>query len=455
MRTHALRSISFRLALAFLFVGLLGAALVSLYVGLRTRTEFDRFIAEQEHGPLADALADYYEERESWEGIGPMLRQRRGAQMSGVADLAALVDARGTVIYGGARHPVGATLSPRELQTGTPLIADDNIVGYLLYTGGDRHHQPGTPEAAFLGRIRAAIVLSAISAAAAALVVGGLLARTLMNPIRALTDATQAIARGELGRQVEVRNRDELGDLAAAFNQMSRDLDHTTQLRRQMMADIAHDLRTPLSVLMGYTEALTDGKLRGSPETFSVMHQEARHLDHLINDLRLLSLADAGELALNRVPTSPAVLLQQAEGAYRIEANSRGVALRVEVDGDLPQVSVDQDRMAQIFGNLLTNAIRHTPEGGSIILRARQGRGRVVFSVEDTGTGIAEADLPYVFERFYRGDPARQQNADESGLGLAIVKSLVEAHGGTVAIASAPGSGTTFTIDLFAIVSAS
>jgi two-component system sensor histidine kinase BaeS len=111
--------------------------------------------------------------------------------------------------------------------------------------------------------------------------------------------------------------------------------------------------------------------------------------------------------------------------------------------------------MAQIFGNLLTNAIRHTPEGGSIILRARQGRGRVVFSVEDTGTGIAEADLPYVFERFYRGDPARQQNADESGLGLAIVKSLVEAHGGTVAIASAPGSGTTFTIDLFAIVSAS
>ena len=448
MRVNFLRSISLKLTLAFLFVGLLGAALVSLYVGLRTRTEFDRFVAAQERGPLADALADYYEVQKSWDGIVPMLRQRRGAQMSGVANLAALTDARGTVLYGGARHLVGATLTARELGQGTPLIVDDGIVGYLLYESGNRRHQPGTPEADFLARIRTAIVLSGVSAAAAALVVGVPLARTLMNPIRALTDATRGIARGELGRQVEVKNRDELGDLAAAFNQMSRDLDRTTRLRRQMMADIAHDLRTPLSVLMGYTEALADGKLRGNPETFAVMHQEARHLNHLINDLRLLSLADAGELVLNRVPTSPASLLQHAEAAHRIEADAHSVALGVHADDDLPQVLVDQDRMAQVLGNLLTNAIRHTPGGGSIILRASQEVGHVVISVEDTGTGIAEADLPYVFERFYRGDSARQQSSDESGLGLAIVKSLVEAHGGTIAVASTPGSGTTFALAL-------
>lgn len=448
IKSLRLHSISLKLTFAFLFVGLLGAALVSLFVGLRTRAEFNRFVLEQERGPLASALLDHYQAQGSWNGVAAVLRQRRGAQPSDANGLAVLTDAGGRVIYGSPRQPAGTELAPRELRNGTPLLVHDAIVGYIFLESADRHHQPGTPEADFLNRIRSAILLSAISAAAAALAVGGLLARTLMRPIRALTEATRAIALGDLGRQVDIENRDELGELAVAFNQMSRDLAKTSRLRRQMTADIAHDLRTPLSVLLGYTEALSDGKLRGDPGTFAVMHQEAQHLNHLINDLRLLSLADSGALVLNRVPTSANALLSRAEAAHQNEAASRGISLSTSAEGDIPEVLVDPDRIAQVLGNLLTNAIRHTSEGGSIALRARQHENGVMLSVEDTGSGIAEKDLPYVFERFYRGDPDRAQSEDESGLGLAIVKSLVEVHGGAVAVTSKPGRGTTFSIAL-------
>jgi signal transduction histidine kinase len=358
-----------------------------------------------------------------------------------------LVDADGVVVFGG-RQAAGATVSRRELRQGVPLKVEGEVVGWLLYDAFRDPWGPGPPEGDFLERVKQAIVFGALGAMAMALLLGVLLARTLTRPIRELTAATRLVAQGDLGRQVTVRSKDELGQLTASFNRMSRDLARTNKLRRQMTADIAHDLRTPLSVILGYTEALSDGKLQGTPEMYEVLYSEAQHLRYLIEDLRILSLADAGELPLTRQRIAPRVLLERTAVAHGVRAEQRDISLHVDAPADLPAVEVDPDRMAQVLGNLVANAMRYTPAGGRIVLAAESDANAVTLHVQDDGAGIAPDDLPYVFERFYRGDKSRQQLDGESGLGLAIVKSLVEAHGGTVSAESTLGEGTTFTITI-------
>jgi signal transduction histidine kinase len=274
-----------------------------------------------------------------------------------------------------------------------------------------------------------------------------LLARTISRPVRELTAATQLVAQGELGHQVPVRGQDELGGLATSFNQMSSDLAQASASRRQMTADIAHELRTPLSVILGYAEGLREGKLQADEETFSVIHQETQHLNHLVDDLRTLALADAGELTLTCRPVAPRDLLARTATAYAPQAQRQDVALQMNVEEGLPSVEVDPDRFAQVLGNLVSNALRYTPAGGEITLMAGLGSQSVVLRVKDNGAGIDPGVLPYIFERFYKGDKSRHEDG-ESGLGLAIVKSIVEAHGGEILVESEPGQGAVFTIKI-------
>ena len=215
-----------------------------------------------------------------------------------------------------------------------------------------------------------AIFYGALGAVGLALLLGALLARTIARPVQDLTEATQAIAQGQLGHQVPVRTQDEIGRLAESFNQMSADLADSVQQRRQMTADIAHDLRTPLSVIMGYTESLSDGKFQGSPEIYRIMHKETQHLNRLIDDLRTLSLADAGELPLTRRLVAPHELLSRIAEAHQVQAQQKNISLRMEAADDLPLINVDPDRMVQVLGNLVSNAIRFTPEDGEIWLTA-------------------------------------------------------------------------------------
>jgi signal transduction histidine kinase len=307
-------------------------------------------------------------------------------------------------------------------------------------------HDPAVAQ--YLVQTDGALAAAGLVVIGIALVLGGLLARRITRPLRELTVAAQGIAAGDLGRRVPVRSHDELGTLATQFNRMSADLERATQLRRQMTADIAHDLRTPLTVLAGYLEALHDEVLKPTPERFATLYDETQLLLRLVEDLHTLALADAGELRLSRQPIAPRQLVERIAATHQHAAAQQGIALAVDAEEPLPEVSVDPEWMIRVLTNLVGNALRHTPAGGQVTLTVRSAPDQVQLIVTDTGSGIAPEHLSSIFERFYRADPARHATTGGSGLGLAIVKSLVEAHGGQVAVASALGQGTAFTITL-------
>jgi signal transduction histidine kinase len=213
-----------------------------------------------------------------------------------------------------------------------------------------------------------------------------------------------------------------------------------------MTADIAHDLRNPLTVLSGYLESLQDGKLTATPARLAIMQAEVSLLQHLVEDLRTLSLADSGELTLQRQPVSPLDLLTRVSNTYQHQASEKGIHLLLEAPRDLGEFSLDLARMEQVLGNLVSNALRYTPEDGQIRLQATRGAHGLELSVHDTGSGIAPEILPHIFERSYRGDSSRSGN--ESGLGLAIARSLTELHGGTIRVESQLGQGSHFFISL-------
>jgi len=274
------------------------------------------------------------------------------------------------------------------------------------------------------------------------------LANGLTRSLRELTKATQSLAAGKLGQQVPVRSQDELGELAAAFNQMSADLARAREIRQQMTADIAHELRTPLSIILGHAEALSEGALPPEAETFRIIHDEARQLNRLVEDLRTLSLSDAGELSLVREPVEPGALLERVANSYASLAGEKEIALRVNAAPELSPIYVDLERMVQVFSNLLDNAIRYTPKGGVVELSANLDGESMVFKIKDSGSGIPPEELPLIFNRFYRLDKARQRAEGGTGLGLAIAKSIVENHGGQIAVESEVGRGVTFIVTL-------
>jgi two-component system, OmpR family, sensor histidine kinase BaeS len=447
-----MRSLTWKLSLGFLLVGVLGALLVALLVEYRTRSEFDRFLSERDYPAFQRALEEHYAARGSWEGVAQVFEDPAFAASG---DDVALTDARGVVVWGSRELRPGMPLRRNMLARAIRLEAGGQTVGFLLRPGGPPGppgpQGRGRPEEDFLRQVTWGAAVSAGVAALIALVVGTLLARTLTQPIRELTAATRAMAAGRLDQRVTVRARDEIGELADSFNQMSADLARSTNQRKQMTADLAHDLRTPLSILRGYTEGLQDGRLAGSASLYRIMHGEVEHLQRLVEDLRVLSLADAGELPLNRRAVDPLALIERTALAYFDAAERQGVTLRVEQAGPLPSIQVDTDRMTQVLNNLVSNALHHTPSGEITLSAAARGR-QVQIQVRDTGSGIAAEDLPHVFERFYRADKARQRtDGGSSGLGLAIAKAIVEAHGGTLAVASEGGRGTTFTIALDAV----
>jgi len=300
--------------------------------------------------------------------------------------------------------------------------------------------------------------ITGVAALVLALTVGAsiLAGVRLVRPLHALTGAAQRMRDGEEPSQVVVAADNEIGRLAAAFNDMSAHRARLEEQRKVMVSDVAHELRTPLSNIRGWLEGAQDGVADADATFVSSLLEEALQLQHIIDDLQDLSAADAGALRLHPEPIRTEELLTHVVAAHQAQADAAGVGLGVTVaEGheQVPELTADPVRLRQAIGNLVTNAVRHTPSGGRVTLRvyaAGPGRtdGTVVVEVADTGSGIAPEDLPYVFDRFWRAEKSRSRRTGGSGLGLAIVRKLVEAHGGTTAVASTVGQGSVFTLRL-------
>lgn len=267
----------------------------------------------------------------------------------------------------------------------------------------------------------------------------------LVRPLRALADAARRPVTEH--QRVPVTTNDEIGYLAAAFNDLSQRRERVEGQRKAMVSDVAHELRTPLSTIRGWLEAVQDGIATSDQALVDSLLEEALLLQHIVDDLQDLAEADAGQLRVHPEPLRVRDLLDHVATAHQARADTAGVSLTTRVDGD-PELSGDPVRLRQVVGNLVSNALRHTPAGGSVTLSARRAGDEVTIEVADTGTGIPPEDLPRVFDRFWRAEKSRNRRTGGSGLGLAIVRRLTEAHGGTVTVAGAVGTGTVFTVRL-------
>jgi signal transduction histidine kinase len=304
------------------------------------------------------------------------------------------------------------------------------------------------PERSFLGAVERALAAGALLGGVAALALGLTVSQRILRPVDALTAAVRRMGAGDLDQRVPVVADDEVGELARAFNAMAGNLARTEQLRRTMVADVAHELRTPLTNLRGYLEAIQDGVAPPDAGVIASLHEEAVHLSRLVDDLQDLALADAGQLPLERRPVAVADVVGPVTRLVAPRAAAAGIAVEAELQPGLPAVEADPLRARQIVHNLLGNAVRHTPAGGAVRVRARRTADGVEVTVADTGEGIPPEHLPHVFERFYRADRSRSRATGGAGIGLAVVKQLVEAHGGRVGVESTPGRGTTLRFTL-------
>jgi two-component system sensor histidine kinase BaeS len=310
----------------------------------------------------------------------------------------------------------------------------------------DMSSMMGPTEQDFVDRLRWSLVLAGGAGALAAGLTAFLAGRYITRRLRALADGASAIAAGDLSRRVDDSSPDELGELGGAFNHMAESLASQEQARQRLAADIAHELRTPLAVLQAEIEALQDRVTQPTAERISSLHDETDLLARLVDDLRTLSLADAGELSLQRREHDLAGIAERAIAAVAGQAEGKGVKLELAVEDGLPPVTIDGDRIAQVLRNLLSNALRHTEADGCITVAGRAEARRAVVEVTDTGAGIPAEALPHVFDRFYRADASRSRATGGSGLGLAIARQLVRAHGGEISVRSTDGSGTTFSL---------
>jgi len=467
-----------KLGVSFVLVILLAVALVyglNMWSLTQRFDEYQRVSEERFGEQVAKQLANYYEQHHSWRGVAeamltyPYVVELGAESLVGyvqifdveytLVDTAKATDAHpgGVIVTSNAwdwfsrQEPILVAeeyhryLDPDDPPSdkSIPIIVDGDSVG-VLYVG--ELVNPTSAEADFLSTVADSALIGGGIAIALALFLSTVLIVQILRPLRALSRATESIAEGDMPERVTLRTHDELGRLGDSFNQMLNSLRRSETVRQTMTADIAHELRTPVTIIQGTLEAILDGIYEASEESIAPIYEETLHLGRLIDDLRDLALAEAGELRLEKEPIDLAELVRQvAETAFLSREDAP--TLHLDLPKHLPNVTLDSKRFRQVIANLLSNAVRHTPTDGDVYVRVRRLDDEVEVSVADTGPGIRDEDLPHLFERFYRADPARGRSAG-SGLGLAIVKQWVEAHDGTIAAGNRKSGGARFVIHL-------
>ena len=457
-----------RLTLAFALVSLVGLVAAAFLADRQLSAQFRGYVATSQmiESGVGDVLAEYYAQTGSWEGVeaalsdvrgpgvGPPAGAGRGGVRRGAPNLV-VADASGAVVYGASpdREP---RLTDAERESALPLRVNRQLVGYVTNNPAGRMDLSASAQA-FLAGVNRSLLQAGLVALLIGALLGLLIARSLAAPLAGMGAAARRLAAGGLTQRARVTGAAEVKELAMAFNDMAGDLERSETLRRNMVADIAHELRTPLSVVQGNLRAILDDVYPLNKEEIAVVYDETQVLNRLIGDLRELAQAEAGQLSLSPRPLDLGALVAGEAARFAEAAQAAGLALTVDVARNLPPALADPDRTRQVVHNLLSNALRYTPEGGSVHVGAALdgqveatgvysagGPVGVRVSVADSGVGIAAADLPYVFDRFWRADRSRSREQGGSGLGLAIARYLVEAQGGRIGVVSEPGKGSLF-----------
>jgi len=448
--------LAIKFGLAFTIVILLSVTLVYFFTARSITQRFDEYRRQNREvfgKALSSQLAWYRGSQGTWVGVDRLLFRTVRVEINGQVFEGrslifngefSLANENDHVFLSTVQEQVGKILSEEEMEQGIPIRVDGKRVGTLLL--GDVGPNLDPNEAEFLVSAKESALLGGGIAAGIALFLSLLLIAQILSPLRRLTRATERIAHGDLPKEVKIKSRDEFGQLGGSFNQMIENLRRSETARRTMTADIAHELRTPVTIIQGTLEAILDGVYEPSDATIAPIYEETLHLGRLIDDLRDLALAEAGELRLEREPVDLEGLIRQVTDAL-VSSPDDAPELVINAEDDLPLIDADPKRLRQVIANLLSNALHYTPSDGEIKIDLRRIDGEVEVVFADTGSGIAEEDLPHLFERFYRGDPARNR-VGGSGLGLAIVKQWVEAHGGRIWAENREEGGARFTVRL-------
>jgi signal transduction histidine kinase len=363
----------------------------------------------------------------------------------------------------GVRTVEGAQLSvlPPAFTDGVPHwgVVGKDVYAFLPESDGSSVTvlQP-SPSRGSLGRMSATLgflqslwwqfLLAGAFAAVIALLIARWLARGMTQPLRDMAQAARRMETGDYSTRIHTTSRDEVGQLATAFNRMSEELEHLEQSRRDLVANVSHELKTPITAIRAHLENLLDGVEQPAPETLQVMLAQSERLGRLVEQLLDLSRLESGEVPLQREDVTLEPLVEQVVSEIEVARPERGVRLERELAEDLPAVDADRERVHQVLFNLVDNAVRFTPPGGEVKVSAYRHNGSVEVRVADTGVGIPAEHLPRLFERFYRVDTARSREDGGTGIGLAIARSVVEMHGGHIRAESELGRGSTFTFDL-------
>ncbi|BCL84597.1 HAMP domain-containing histidine kinase [Ktedonobacteria bacterium brp13] len=346
----------------------------------------------------------------------------------------------------------GSTPGSIPLYISTDSVSQPSVTGpgqeSITFMQGRFAATAHSPETTFIDSVNRSLWLAVLLAGLVALLLALIFAHTILRPLHTLKVVARKMEQGDLSQRVFIKSKGEVGALAHAFNAMADSLSRSERLRRNLVSDVAHELRNPLMNIRGYLELLQDQVLEPTPETLASLYEETSLLNRLVADLQDLSLAEAGQLHLVQKPVNLAAVARQAVQIVQPHLVQKNLTLHVHLPSNLPHVAADQERIAQVLRNLLSNAIRHTPEQGKIRLTASRDESMLRISVRDSGVGIAPEHLPYLFERFYRADASRSRATGGSGLGLAVARQVVQAHGGQITVESQPGQGSCFTFTL-------
>jgi signal transduction histidine kinase len=436
----------FRLSITFAVIIVVTVGTIYFFVSQRLAVEVEYYeeISEQYRTDqiLTRLYAHYWRQR--WEGIQPEVEQT--ASISGTHIILAAVN--GTVIGDSQGTLLGQYYNPDSPGRNLTLPWSTELLAKVYIISDPEEDPYVAPFRRLSESINRFLLLGGAVAIVIALILTFVLSRRMSSPIGVLAQAARRLGGGDLSQRVQFKGKGEVGELSQAFNSMAADLEHAEQLRRNLVADVAHELRTPLSNIQGYLEAIRDRVMKPNATTIRSLNEETALLSRLVDELQELSLAEAGELKLIYYTEDIAKLIKQAVNSWQPQVAAKEISLSLNLPDNLPLVNIDRQRVNEVLYNLLENAVVHSHRGGTINVAATRQGDWVEISVSDTGEGIPAEDLPNIFERFYRVDRSRARSTGGSGLGLTITKRWVEAHGGEISVQSELGKGSRFSFTL-------